>query len=104
MAVYEIPLSAKPETFTIALAGKSYRLTVIWRDAVDGGWVLDIADANGNRLVGGIPLVTGCDLLAQYSHLGFGGALVVQTDHDPDAVPTFANLGSTSHLYFVVTA
>lgn len=103
MQVYEIPLSARPETFTIALAGTSYQLTLIYRAADQGGWVLDIADATGNRLVAGIPLVTGCDLLAQYRHLGFTGGLAVQTDHDAGAVPTFDNLGSTSHLYFVVT-
>lgn len=102
MDVYEVPLNPQAETFTIALGGASYRLTLIYRDAVEGSWVLDIADADGNMMVGGIPLVTGVDLLAQYGHLGFTGSLVVQTDHDPDAVPTFANLGSTGHLYFVV--
>jgi hypothetical protein len=41
----------------------------------------------------GVPLVTGVDLLAQYAYLGFIGSLVVQTDHDPDATPTYENLG-----------
>ena len=103
MTVVEVPLSAQPETFSISLGGIAYQLTVIYRDAAEGGWVLDIADANGTPVVGGIPLVTGCDLLEQYAHLGFTGGLAVQTDHDTFAVPTFANLGSRSHLYFVVT-
>lgn len=101
MATVEIPLSAEPQTFGIQLAGVQYQLTLIWRDDPQGGWVLDIADANSSPILSGVPLVTGADLLAQYAYLGFGGQLVVQTDHDVDAAPTFGNLGSSSHLYFV---
>lgn len=104
MTVVEVPLTAQAETFTISLGGIFYQLTVIYRAATEAGWTLDVADANGSPIVGGIPLVTGCDLLEQYRHLGFTGSLVVQTDHDTDAVPTLSNLGSTSHLYFVVSA
>jgi hypothetical protein len=68
---------------------------------VNGGWVIDIADRTGGQMVNGIPLVTGCDLLAQHGHLGFTGKLMVQTDDNPDAVPTFANLGEQSHLYWI---
>ncbi|MBV8159141.1 MAG: hypothetical protein JO278_15885 [Dyella sp.] len=74
---------------------------MLWRDAAYGGWFLDIADAAGNALVSGIPLVTGVDLLAQYSYLAFGFELWVQTDA-ADAPPTFTNLGTDSHLYCVV--
>lgn len=100
--VYEIPLSPSPQTFTVSLGGKSYQLTVQWRDAVEGGWALDIADSAGKPLVQGIPLVTGANLLDQFAYLGIAGQLRVQTDNDPDAVPAFDNLGNTSHLYFVV--
>lgn len=100
--VYEIPLSPNPQTFTVALAGKSYQLTVQYRAAIMGGWVLDIADTAGTPLVQGIPLVTGADLLAQHKHLGIGGELRVQTDNAPDEVPTFGNLGQASHVFFVV--
>lgn len=68
-----------------------------------GGWAVDIASSNGSPIVNGIPLVTGCDLLAQYRHLGFAGELRVQTSSDPDAVPTWANLGNQSHLYWITT-
>lgn len=97
---YEIPLSAQPQQFSIALAGVTYRITVQWRDP-SPGWCIDIADAAGNPLVTGIPLVTGANLLEQYAYLGVGGGLYVQTDNDPDALPTFGNLGASSHLYFV---
>ena len=101
MAVYEIPLSAEAQTFRIQLAGVTYRMTLRWTAASEGGWVLDISDSTDVPVVQGIPLITGADLLAQYRHLGFSGSLVVQTDYDPDTTPTYANLGSTSHLYFV---
>jgi hypothetical protein len=51
--------------------------------------------------VSGIPLVTGVDLLSQYSYLGIPGALLVTTDRGAGEVPTFDGLGVTSHLYYV---
>ena len=102
MAVNEIPLTPEPQNFTIALVGVQYNMRLYWNQQ-NGAWGLDIADANDNAILQGIPLVTGCDLLAQYAYLGFGGQLVVQTDNDPDAIPTLDNLGQNSHLYFVTT-
>ena len=67
-----------------------------------GVWVLDIADASGNDILSGLPLVTGADLLAQYGYLGFGGGLWVQTASAPDAPPTFDNLGDDGQVYWVV--
>lgn len=101
MQNFEIPLTAQPQTFTIALVSVQYQFTLAWRDTDGGGWFLDIADASGNALLSGIPLVTGVDLLAQYGYLGFGFELWVQTDA-ADAPPTFTNLGTQSHLYCVV--
>jgi hypothetical protein len=98
---FEIPLTPTPQTFSILLAGVSYQLTMRFIDAPEGGWLIDIADAAGNNLLCGAPLVTGHDLLEQYQYLGIGGQLFVQTDADLDAVPTFENLGVQSHLFFV---
>lgn len=103
MAVYRIPLSSEPQRFTINLGGIEYGLTVRYRNATMGGWVIDVTDRSGVQMVNGIPLVTGADLLAQYSHLGFAGELRVQTGDDPDEVPTFTNLGEQSHLYWITT-
>lgn len=97
--VLEIPLSAQSQTFQITLSGKAYRLAVTWRDPY--GWFLDITRVDGAALVSGVPLVTGADLLAQYAYLGIPGKLVVVSDGDPYAVPTFGNLGTGSHLYYV---
>lgn len=101
MNVYEIPLSAQPQTFTITLGGIDYRLTVQYRDAPGAGWILDIADSFGSSIVNGIPLVTGVDLLVQHQHLGFRGQLRVQGEEYPDEVPTFDNLGLWSKLYWI---
>lgn len=101
MQTFEIPLTAQPQTFTSTLVGVQYQFTLAWRDTDGGGWFLDIADASGNALLSGIPLVTGVDLLAQYGYLGFGFELWVQTDA-ADVPPTFTNLGTQSHLYCVV--
>jgi hypothetical protein len=100
-SVFEIPLSG-PQSFAISLSGVAYTMTFQYRSATEGGWILDIGDALGNPMVCGIPLVTGHNLLEQYDSLGFPGELWVMSDGVPDAVPTFANLGSSSHVYYIV--
>lgn len=97
---YEIPFSGDPETFNIALAGTTYGFLVEW-NWVNASWIIGISDASGNPIVSGIPMVTGCDLLEQFGHLGFGFQLVAQTDNSPDTVPAFDNLGTTAHLYAI---
>lgn len=100
MTAFEVPLSPKAQSFAISLLGVTYNLTFTW-NAPSQAWLVSIADVNNVPLVDSIPLVTGADLLAQYGYLGIGGKLIVQTDNDPAAVPTYANLGSTGHLFFV---
>lgn len=92
--------AAIPQTMTLTLGGLQYFLRLTW---CEPGlcWVLDVADQNEVPLASGLPLITGHDLLEQYRYLGILGALTVQTDHNPDVVPTFHNLGDTGHLYFV---
>ncbi|MBR8471931.1 MULTISPECIES: phage baseplate plug family protein [Burkholderia] len=97
----EIPLTPDPQTFTMTLSGIDYQMTVQYREAGGTGWILDVADASGNALVSGIPLVTGTDLLGQYAYLGFGGRLWVQGAASPDDVPTFDDLGIGSHVFWV---
>lgn len=101
-SLFEVPLSAKPQSLQITLANVAYLFTVQWRTGA--GWVLDIASQDADPIVQGLPLVTGTDLLGQYKYLGIPGALVVFTDADLDAVPTYENLGTESHLYFVVSS
>lgn len=100
MPVYEIPTGPSPRTMRVALGPKIYGLRFAYADAPEGGWFMDISDANGVPLVCGASLVTGADLLDQYAYLGIPGRLYVVTDADPAAVPTRENLGVGSHLYF----
>ncbi|RQZ76387.1 hypothetical protein DF052_00060 [Burkholderia glumae] len=98
--IYEIPLSSDGQVFKISLGGTSYQLTVQWRSVISM-WLLDIADASGNAMLSGIPLVTGVDLLEQFGYMGLGGALRVQGADDPDNLPTYDDLGTSSALYWV---
>ena len=103
MTQYQIPLTPTPQTFTVTLAGVEYQLTVRWNHADEAGWVLDIDLPDGaGRVVDGIPLVTGCDLLAPYAYLGIGGALVAWSD-DSDLPPAEDNLGDGVDLVFITS-
>jgi len=97
---YEVPLISAPQTLSTTWAGVVYNLNIYW-NWPSQTWIMDIADSANTPLLSGVPLVTGCDLLAQYKYLKIGGQLTVQTDHDRLAPPTFTNLGQTSHLYFI---
>ena len=102
MTAYAIPLIAGPQTLSIALAGKTYALKVYWNVPL-GLWIMDIASQAGTPIIGGIPLITGADLLEQYEYLDLGGKLYAQTDTDALLPPTYDNLGSTGNLYFVTS-
>lgn len=74
------------------------QMNLAWNVASQA-WKADISDGSGNPIVQGIPLVTGANLVEQFGHLGFSGQFITQTDHAIDAVPNFANLGTSGHLY-----
>lgn len=97
---YEIPLSPTPQTLTIALSGKTYRLKLRWNVTAQV-WILDITDEQGVDILTGLAVVTGCDLLEPFDYLDFGGSLVALTDNNYDLPPTFKNLGSTGHIYWI---
>lgn len=101
LTAYQIPLQPNPQILSITLAGVQYQITVWWNNACQS-WMIDIADANGNPILGSIPMVTGADLLEQFSYLNFGGELIAVTENNPDTPPSFNNLGTTGNLYFLV--
>lgn len=99
--VSQIPLAAgTAQTLSVSLNSVIYNLTLTWNVPAQS-WLLNIADGNGNDLLDGLPLVTGCDLLAQYAYVGIGGSLYVMTAGEGDSVPNFTNLGTQGNLYFV---
>lgn len=99
ITINEIPLSPDNQQFNISLADTTYRMRLMWRD--DAGWVMDMQDSGGNPMISGIPLVTGIDLLAQYSFMGFGFGIYAMCDDVTQEYPTKIDLGNGSHLYFV---
>lgn len=101
--IFQLPLQNTPQTFTTTLSGIIYTLTLQYQNVVQGGWTLDIGDVNNIPILQGIPLVTGVNLLGKYNYLGFLGGLYVQTTTDPDAVPTFQNIGIDGQVYYVTS-
>lgn len=98
MAISEIPLSPENQKFSIAIAGSTFQMSVIWRAEF---WCLDLMDSSGAAIVTGMPMITGYDLLMQYRHLNLGFSLYVICDVEGQENPTQYDLGSTSHLYVV---
>ncbi|EFP2386449.1 MULTISPECIES: phage baseplate plug family protein [Klebsiella/Raoultella group] len=96
MTISEIPLSPDSQRFNITLAGVDYQMRVAWRGAC---WFLDLMDSSDTLLIGGIPLITGADLLAQYTYLNLGLSLYVACDDPASENPTQFDLGIKSHLY-----
>lgn len=102
MTDFLIPFQGIPETFEISLAGKNYYFTIKYNDSLDAGWEFDLTDVDTNlSLAAGLPLITGADCLAGLEYLGINGRIIVYTDGDETAVPTFDNLGTESNAYFL---
>jgi hypothetical protein len=101
-SVYEIPIIAGPQRFTITLSGAILQMRLIYADAPEGGWVLDIHDRENQPLIDGIPLVPGVNLLDQYDYLTPGGGLYIVTPGEPDKVPQFNDLGNSTKLFWVI--
>lgn len=105
---YAVPLARIPivpaqgQSFNINLNGTDYRFRLQYNDAEEGGWVLDIGDAQGAPIVCGISVVSNTNLLGQYEHLqiGRGGALFVANAVGDDSTPTFAGLGEEWQMFF----
>lgn len=94
----EIPLSPQPQRFSIVLAGVERQFRLTWC-APAAAWVLDLYDSDGTPMALGLMLTTGADLLEQFGYLELGFELAAFTDHNLEAVPTFANLGLEGHLW-----
>ena len=92
MSVSEIPLAPDSQSFNITLAGVDYQRRGVC-------WFLDLMDSAGTLMIGGIPLITGADLLAQYHYLNLGFSLYVVCDDPASENPTQFDLGINSHLY-----
>ncbi|WP_063655242.1 phage baseplate plug family protein [Candidatus Arsenophonus triatominarum] len=97
MEINEIPLTPTNQQFTIKLSDTVWQFHLIWRESA--GWVLDILTVDNQRVIQGIPLVIGENLLAQYQHLISEGKLVLLSDEESDINPN--TLGTTVKLYWI---
>jgi hypothetical protein len=82
------------QRFTVSWSGVQYvidaRYNVRMNDGV-GGWTWDLTGPDGTRLLSGIPLVLGMDMLSPHG-LGIGGLLAVDTSgQDKEAGPDEAD-------------
>ena len=99
MRIVEILLTAQPQYFSLTLSGVEYRWKLYWLFTAQC-WVVDIYDVYENKILCGIPLVTGTDLLKQFPHIIEGKMFVISDQLPPDTVPDFVHLGITGHVYF----
>lgn len=99
--VLELPLNPYPETFSVTISNVAYNGRTLWNVPLQT-WVMSLEDSSNNPIISNIPLIPGVDLLQQFKYLNLGVMLQASVDHDASAVPSYAGLGSTGHLYVVV--
>lgn len=103
MAIFEVPLTAANQTFRVYLGDRHFEITIRWSTVV-GAWVIDLADADtAEALINGLVLTTGRNLLQPYEYLGLRDVLLALNDEDLEP-PTYENLGTGGHLYFITDA
>jgi hypothetical protein len=105
--IIEIPvIPSRAQSFRITLNNNDYLFALNW-NRMSNCWILNISDpTSGEKILMGIPLVTGADLLEQfpYETIGENGYLLVYTaaiGTPPDSVPTFDNLGVEGRLFYI---
>jgi hypothetical protein len=98
---YEFPLRPEAQQIRIQLGEADYVVRFGWGDTPDGGWFIDIADADAVPIVRGLALTAGENVLQQFNYLGIAGEIRVQTDGDDLVEPTYANLGSNGKVLFI---
>lgn len=105
MNVFEIPtIPSANQRKRFTLDGVTYTLALNF-NTVAQVWVMDIYAADGvTPILLGRPLVTGTDLLGQFTYLDIGrdNGMVTATiavGIAPTETPTFDNLGVDGHLY-----
>jgi len=106
----EVPTAAgRPFTERLQLPdGNIYSFKFYWNHR-SSCWNFDLLDATAQfKLLSGVPLVTGCDLLEQFLYVPFAvntlwTVMTIGPGASPDTVPTFNNLGIDGHLYLTST-
>lgn len=99
---FKLPLLNIQQIFDIELAGRSLTIETKWNEECPA-WELNIFDGvTAAPLILSLPIVTGVDLLSQFSHIGIDGSIIAYTDGDDYAPPTLDNLGIDSNVFYLV--
>jgi hypothetical protein len=107
MSVVEIPILAGFDWFTesVSLDGTDYQVELHWNTR-DSRWRLSLADAAGDALVAGIPLVVDWPLLSQFvsGSLPPGEIVALDTSGRGEEISAIEELGDRVRLYYVPEA
>lgn len=88
-------------SFTFTLSSTVYLFTIRYDQRMDR-WIMDLADANSNPLVSGVPLLVGRNLIGRFVTEGLPvGYFFVTDDTNTGIEPTRFSFGTTHTLYFV---
>jgi hypothetical protein len=98
---YNIPLTLGAQNFAVDLGNGDYRFRLLYRDADEAGWCLDI-DGPNEIAIHGIPLLVGVDLLWQYTYFGIPGQLFARRLNDGPEAFSYADMGRNIELLYVV--
>ena len=100
--IFEIPLSSGAQKFSIKLGDHALQIRLVWREAMGGGWFMDLFDNDDMELVSGIPLRCGQNVLEEHAHLGLG-AMTVSLDGENTSDPSYGDMGSKVQLYWMAS-
>ena len=95
---FQIPLASGAQSFSINLGGTQYKMTLIYRKAVNGGWFLDMEKADGTDSILGIPIIVGPDLLSQHAYKNFGH--LIATLESGKSNVEYVDMGKSISLYW----
>ena len=99
MTAYSIPLLSGAQRFSAKFNSTQYYVTLVYCPEEQGGWMLQLADADKNPLLSSVPLRLGRDLLEQHQHLGIGHLYAYVNGLD-DGEASYYDLGANLTLYY----
>lgn len=86
--------------FRITLNDVIFTLSLHYNTRMDN-WIMDISDASGNQILGGIPVLINRNLTWQYLHLEIPKGLLFTTDDTGQGTqPTTYSFGTTHTLWY----
>ena len=108
MSLQQIPLDSSPnQTFAATLNVNDALLNLslaLSYNGMAGYWQMDVADAQGNLVLAGVPLITGsfpaANVLQQYGYLSIGSAYLINASADEQDYPGSSNLGTDYQLWW----